>query len=89
MTWIGFPVGPGIIFFSSLPYPDRLWGHTQPSIQWIPRALSLGVKRLGREVDHSSPSTAEVNAWNYTSTPPIRLHGVVLSTGCIHGAVFS
>jgi hypothetical protein len=26
------------------------------------------------------PSSAEVkNAWNYTSTPPIRFHGVVLS----------
>jgi hypothetical protein len=43
-------------------------------------ALSLGVKRPGREADHSPPSSAEVkNAWNYTSTPPIRLHGVVLS----------
>jgi hypothetical protein len=39
-----------------------------------------GVKRLGREADHSSPSNAEVkNEWSYTSTPPIRLHGVVLS----------
>jgi hypothetical protein len=39
-----------------------------------------GVKRLGREADHSSPSSAEVkNAWSYTSTPPIRLHGAVLS----------
>jgi hypothetical protein len=34
----------------------------------------------GREADHSRPSSAEVkNAWSYTSTPPIRLHGVVLS----------
>jgi len=48
--------------------------------QWVPGALFLGVKRPGREVDHSPPSSAEVkNAWNYTSTPPIRLHGVVLS----------
>jgi len=38
-----------------------------------------GVKRPGREDDHSPPSSAEVNAWSYTSTPPIRLHGVVLS----------
>jgi hypothetical protein len=29
---------------------------------------------------HSPPSSANVkNAWSYTSTPPIRLHGVVLS----------
>jgi hypothetical protein len=39
----------------------------------------LGVKRPGREVYHSPPSSAEVkNAWSYTFTPPIRLHGVVL-----------
>jgi hypothetical protein len=39
-----------------------------------------GSKAPGREPDHSPPSNAEVkNAWNYTSTPPIRLHGVVLS----------
>jgi hypothetical protein len=42
---------------------------TQPPIQWVPGALSLGVKRLGREADHSPPSSAEVkNAWSYTST---------------------
>jgi hypothetical protein len=43
-------------------------------------ALILRLKRQGREADHSPPSSAEVkNAWSYTSTPPIRLHGVVLS----------
>jgi hypothetical protein len=30
-----------------------------------------GVKRPGREVDHSPPSSAEVkNTWSYISTPP-------------------
>jgi hypothetical protein len=39
-----------------------------------------GVKPPGREADHSPPSSAGVkNAWSYTSTPPVRLHGVVLS----------
>jgi hypothetical protein len=43
---------------------------TQPPVQWVPGALSLGVKRPGREADHSPPSSAEVkNAWSYTSTP--------------------
>jgi hypothetical protein len=28
-------------------------GSTQPPIQWVPRALSTGVKRPGRESDHS------------------------------------
>jgi hypothetical protein len=33
-----------------------------------------------REANHSPPSSAEVkNAWSYTSTSPIRLHGVVLN----------
>jgi hypothetical protein len=42
-------------------------------------ALSMGVKRPRREADHSPLSSAEVkNLWNYTSTPPIRLHGVVV-----------
>jgi hypothetical protein len=40
----------------------------------------LVVKQSGREDDHSPPSSTEVKiAWSYTSTPPIRLHGVVLT----------
>jgi hypothetical protein len=35
-------------------------GPTQSPIQWVPGALSLGAKRLGREADHSPPSSAEV-----------------------------
>jgi hypothetical protein len=35
-------------------------GPTQPPIQWVPGALSLGVKRPGREANHSPPSDAEV-----------------------------
>jgi hypothetical protein len=31
-----------------------------PPSQWVQGALSLGVKRSGREADHSSPSSAEV-----------------------------
>jgi hypothetical protein len=37
-------------------------------IQWVAGAVSPGVKRPGREADHSPPSNAEVNnAWRYTS----------------------
>jgi hypothetical protein len=39
---------------------DRVLGPTQPPIQWERGALSLGVKRPGREADHSPPSSAEV-----------------------------
>jgi hypothetical protein len=38
-------------------------GPNQPHIQWVIGALSLGVKRLGHEADHSPPSSAEVNEW--------------------------
>jgi uncharacterized membrane protein YcfT len=37
---------------------------TQSPIKWVPAALSPGVKRQGREADHS---------------PPIRVHSVVLN----------
>jgi hypothetical protein len=36
---------------------------TQPPIQWVPDALSLGVKWPVREADHSPPSSAEVKEW--------------------------
>jgi len=45
-------------------------GSTHPPIQWVPGALSPGVKRLGREADHSPPSSTEIkNAWCCTSIP--------------------
>jgi hypothetical protein len=49
-------------------------GSTQPPSQWIPGALSPGVKRLGREADHPPPSAEVNNAWSCTSTPPFWLH---------------
>jgi hypothetical protein len=42
------------------------------------RLFPLGVKRPGREADHSHPVPRSKNAWSYTSTLPIRLHGLVL-----------
>jgi hypothetical protein len=35
-------------------------GPTQPPIQWVPGALSLGIKQPRREADHSHPSSADV-----------------------------
>jgi hypothetical protein len=53
---------------------------TQPPIQWVPGALSLGLKRPGREANHSLPSNADVkNSWSYSYTHTIRLHGVMLN----------
>jgi hypothetical protein len=55
-------------------------GPTQLPIEWVPETLSLGIKWPARETNHSPPPSAEVkNAWSYTSTPPMRLHSMVLS----------
>jgi hypothetical protein len=46
-------------------------GFTQPPIQWVPGALSSGLKQPGREAEHSPPASAEVKKmWIYTYTPP-------------------
>jgi hypothetical protein len=46
-------------------------GHTQPPIEWVPEALSPGVKQQGHETGHSLPISSEVKEmWIYTSTPP-------------------
>jgi hypothetical protein len=42
----------------------------QPPIQWVPWALSPGVKREGREADHSPPSSAEVKKGGAISALP-------------------
>jgi hypothetical protein len=50
------------------------------SYPMCPEPLSLGIKWPGRDTNNTPPSSAEVkNAWSYTSTPTIRLRGVVLS----------
>jgi hypothetical protein len=68
----------GIFLFTTASRPAL--ERTQIPIQWVPRALSLGAKRPGREADHSPPSSAEVKkSWSYTSIPSTCLHGVVLS----------
>jgi hypothetical protein len=55
-------------------------GPTQAPIQWVPGGSFPGIKRPGRETDHTPPSSTEVqNAWSSTSTPSIRCHGMVLS----------
>jgi hypothetical protein len=43
-------------------------GPTQPPIQWVPGALSLGVKQQGREADHSPTSNAQYAFASFKST---------------------
>jgi hypothetical protein len=77
---LGFESRGGLGIFLFTTASRTALGPTHTPIPWLPGALSLEVKRLGREADHSPPSTAEgKNARSYTSTPPIRFHGVVLS----------
>jgi hypothetical protein len=40
--------------------PKPVLGQIQPPIQWVPGALSPGVKRLGGEAVCSPPTNAEV-----------------------------
>jgi hypothetical protein len=77
---LGFDSRRGLGIFLFTTVSRTALGPTQPPVQCVPGAVSLGIKRPGREVDHSPPSIVEVkNAWSYTSTPTIRLYGVVLS----------
>jgi hypothetical protein len=48
----------GIFFLTTAS--RTVLGPTQPPLQWVLGALTLGVKRPGREADHSPPSSAEV-----------------------------
>jgi hypothetical protein len=50
--------GLGIFLFTTVS--GTALGPTQPPIQWVPGALSLGVKWQECEADHSPPSKAEV-----------------------------
>jgi hypothetical protein len=61
-------LGLGIVLLTTAFRPTL--DPTSPPVQWVSEALSLEIKRPGREADHSSPSNAEVkNSWSYISTP--------------------
>jgi hypothetical protein len=57
-----------IFLFSTVSRPTL--GPTQPPIQWVWWSLSLGIKRQGREADHSPPSSAEVKKGGATLPLP-------------------
>jgi hypothetical protein len=67
---VGVRVPLGARFFLLSTSSRPVLGPTKPPIQWVPGALSLALKRPGREADHSLPTNAEVKkTWIYTSTP--------------------
>jgi hypothetical protein len=78
--WSGFDsrMGLGIFLFDTMSSPALR--PTQPPIQWVAGAFSLGIKRPDHEADHSPPSSAEVKECvELYHHSPIRLHGVVFS----------
>jgi hypothetical protein len=68
------PAGLGIFLFTTASRP------TQPPIQWVPGPLSLGLSgRCVKLTTHIHLLPRSKNEWRYSSNPPKRLHGVVLS----------
>jgi hypothetical protein len=73
VLFVSLLAGRGKIFLLSIVFRPPL-GPTKPPIQWIPKSVFLGIKRPGRETDHSSPSGAEVKngaailSFSYTSS---------------------
>jgi hypothetical protein len=57
---IGFESRRGMRNFLFYTLSGPVLEPSQPPIEWVPGAISLGVKRPGYEADHSPPSSAEV-----------------------------
>jgi len=73
-------LGAGLGIFLLTPASGPALGLTQLPIQRVAGVFSLGVKQPGCEANQSPPSSAKVkNAWSFTSTPQIHLHGMLLS----------
>jgi hypothetical protein len=80
--------------YSRFSRPDISFLHRQKSvlvptefpIKWVTAASSPEIKRQERESEYSPTSDEVKNMWIYSSTPSVRLHGVLLnylSTGTI------
>jgi hypothetical protein len=67
--WPGFVSWQGQEMFLYCTASRPALGLTQPSIQWLPGALSLGIKQLQCEVDHCHLVKGR-EWWSYTSTHP-------------------
>jgi len=79
MTGVQFLAGSMMGFFLLATMSIPALGPIQSPIQWVPGVPSPGVKRLGCEADHSSPSTAEVKNGGAIPASLHCLHGTVLN----------
>jgi len=59
------------------------WGHSFLLLVLVHHNFNNGqqasfprVKQLEREVDHSLPSSADINEWNFIPISPVCLHGL-------------
>ena len=71
---VPFLAGASFFIFCTIPLPTPEL--TQSHIKWVwEGAVSSWVKLLGRECDHSRPSSGEVKIeWRYAFPPAVRLH---------------
>jgi hypothetical protein len=77
MTWIRFPEVQNFSLLHSVQTGSE--AHPAPYTMGTGGLFSLGVKRPGREVDHSPPSSAKVKNGGDIPPLPIRLHDIVLN----------
>jgi hypothetical protein len=64
------------ILHSPMQFSPDLGPNHHP-IQRVPVVPTSGVERVGREVDHSPPTSAKVkNVWSYNSNAPMCFHNV-------------
>jgi hypothetical protein len=70
--------GRGNIFLYYMTFRPALRS-IQPPVQWVPVAVSPGIKQQGREADHLSPSSAEVKNVEVLRSLSVHLNGAVLN----------
>jgi hypothetical protein len=76
----GFESQQRLGIFSSPPRPDRLWSPPNFPSNEFQGFFPWGQSGRGVKLTtHFLVVARSNNEWNYTSTPPICLHGVVLS----------